>query len=157
IDFAASPFYVNTELAPWLDRSQNGDRGPRRAGVSSFGFGGTNAHVVLEEPPAPLPTDPDRPWHLLVLSARSAAAVSEATGTLAAYLDQNPDADTADVAFTLEVGRRTFEHRRAVACRSAADGRDALADPTRAVTGVYDGREPQVAFLFPGQGAQHPG
>ena len=60
IDFAASPFFVNTDLASWPE-------GPRRAGVSSFGFGGTNAHVVLEEAPVLPPTDPDRSWQLLVL------------------------------------------------------------------------------------------
>ncbi|HZF09074.1 MAG TPA: MupA/Atu3671 family FMN-dependent luciferase-like monooxygenase [Thermoanaerobaculia bacterium] len=163
IDFAGSPFFVNTELAPWpagnIGDTGDTDGNPRsrRAGVSSFGFGGTNAHVVLEEPPPSTPTDPDRPWHLLVLSARSAGALGAATGNLAEFLDQNPGIDTADVAYTLETGRRAFEHRRAVACRNALDGRDALGDPTRASTGVYDGRERQVAFLFPGQGAQHPG
>ncbi|HEY4574961.1 MAG TPA: polyketide synthase, partial [Thermoanaerobaculia bacterium] len=117
IDFARSPFYVNTECRPWRPEGW-----PRRAGVSAFAIGGVNAHVVLEEPPAPLPTDPDRPWRLLVLSARSAAALAAATANLAGFLDQNPEADTADVAYTLEVGRRAFEHRRAVACRSALDG-----------------------------------
>jgi phthiocerol/phenolphthiocerol synthesis type-I polyketide synthase E len=165
IDFAASPFFVNTELSPW----PSGNRVPRRAGVSSFGFGGTNAHVVLEEPPAPVSTaagepagaaaEPDRPWHLLLLSARSGAALRAATGNLVDFLDRNPDADTAAVAYTLQAGRRAFEHRRAVACQNASDGRDALAsgDPTRGVSGAHDGGERQVAFLFPGQGAQHPG
>src|SRR4029077_17990756 len=66
IDFASSPFFVNTRLTDWP-----ADRGPRRAGVSSFGIGGTNAHAVLEEAPPPEPTDPGRPWQLLLLSARS--------------------------------------------------------------------------------------
>src|SRR6185436_4790604 len=64
IDFAESPFYVNTALAPWET-----DGAPRRAGVSSFGLGGTNAHVVLEEAPEPAPSGPSRPWQLLLLSA----------------------------------------------------------------------------------------
>jgi phthiocerol/phenolphthiocerol synthesis type-I polyketide synthase E len=152
IDFDASPFFVNSDLAPWPE-------GARRAGVSSFGFGGTNAHVVLEEAPAPLATDPDRPWQLLVLSARSAGALDAATANLAAFLDGNPEADLSDVAFTLQVGRQPFEHRRALAARGAEDAQALLAgrDPLRVSTGVHDGAHRTVCFLLPGQGAQHPG
>jgi phthiocerol/phenolphthiocerol synthesis type-I polyketide synthase E len=133
IDFEASPFFVNSDLAPWPE-------GPRRAGVSSFGFGGTNAHVVLEEAPAPLATDPDRPWQLLVLSARSAGALDAATRNLAAFLDESPAADLADVAFTLQVGRQPFEHRRALAAHGVEDAQALLAgrDPLRVSTGVHD-------------------
>ncbi|HEY3567837.1 MAG TPA: polyketide synthase, partial [Thermoanaerobaculia bacterium] len=72
IDFAASPVHVNAALTPWKRGAA-----PRRAGVSSFGFGGTNAHVILEEAPeAPArPSPPGRPWHLLVLSAKTGAAL----------------------------------------------------------------------------------
>jgi natural product biosynthesis luciferase-like monooxygenase protein len=152
IDFESSPFYVNTDLAPWPE-------GPRRAGVSSFGFGGTNAHVVMEEPPAPRPTDADRPWQLLVLSAHSRTALDAAARNLAGFLRESHGTDLSDVAWTLQVGRSTFEHRRVLACKGTADaialleGRDA----TRLVNGVSEGEERQVCFLFPGQGAQHPG
>jgi natural product biosynthesis luciferase-like monooxygenase protein len=152
IDFEASPFFVNSDLAAWPE-------GPRRAGVSSFGFGGTNAHVVLEEAPAPLATDPDRPWQLVVLSARSTAALDAATANLAAYLDGHPAADLSDIAYTLQVGRQPFEHRRAMAARGADDARALLAgrDPLRVTSGAYDGAGRTISFLFPGQGAQHPG
>ncbi|HEY0510563.1 MAG TPA: MupA/Atu3671 family FMN-dependent luciferase-like monooxygenase [Thermoanaerobaculia bacterium] len=152
IDFAASPFFVNPDLAPWPE-------GPRRAGVSSFGFGGTNAHVVLEEAPVPAPTDPDRPWQLLVLSARDASALDAATRDLAGFLAERPGTDLADVAFTLQVGRRPFEHRRAVTACGTEDARAALTalDAPRVTTGVHDGGNRTVCFLFPGQGAQHPG
>jgi phthiocerol/phenolphthiocerol synthesis type-I polyketide synthase E len=152
IDFESSPFFVNPDLAPWPE-------GPRRAGVSSFGFGGTNAHVVLEEAPAPRPTDPDRPWQLLVLSARSAGALDAATANLAAFLDAHPAADLSDVAHTLQVGRQPFEHRRALAARGTEDARALLAgrDPLRVSTGVHDGAARTISFLLPGQGAQHPG
>src|SRR5262249_60309030 len=77
IDFASSPFFVNTRLREWV---ANGTA--RRAGVSSFGMGGTNAHVVLEEGPAPAAEGSARPRELLVLSARTAAALERTTDNL---------------------------------------------------------------------------
>src|SRR5204863_8746988 len=75
IDFAATPFVVNTELRDW-----DTDGGPRRIGVSSFGMGGTNAHVVLEQPPEPASAPrPVRPVQLLALSAREPDALGEAS------------------------------------------------------------------------------
>src|SRR6185312_1597440 len=73
VALATSPFYVNTHLREW---KRNG--GPRRAGVSSFGLGGTNAHVVLEEAPQREVGSPSRPWQLLLLSAKSEAALQAA-------------------------------------------------------------------------------
>src|SRR6185436_6881946 len=99
IDFAASPFFVNTELREWPV-----DGGPRRAGVSSFGLGGTNVHVVLEEAPAAEPSGPSRPWQLLLLSARTPTALERATDDLAAHLEADPAQSLADVAYTLRVG-----------------------------------------------------
>src|SRR5262249_50059167 len=135
IDFAASPFYVNTALTPWESD------GPRRAGVSSFGLGGTNVHAVLEEAPAPAPSGPARPWQLLVLSARSAAALDAASAGLARHLEENSEeklANFADIAWTLQAGRRVFPHRRALVCRDAADARALLAapDPARCSSAI---------------------
>src|SRR6201999_4036407 len=98
--FARSPFYVPTRLAPWPPGAT-----PRRAAVSSFGIGGTNAHVVLEEAPALPASGPSRPAALLLLSARSAAALERASENLARFLDVHPESDLADVAHTLPVGR----------------------------------------------------
>ncbi|HEY7511838.1 MAG TPA: amino acid adenylation domain-containing protein, partial [Vicinamibacteria bacterium] len=150
IDFAASPFRVNARLADW-------PRGgaPRRAGVSSFGLGGTNAHVVLEEaPPVAAGAEGSAGPQLLVLSARTPTALEAAARNLAAHLEAHPGADLADVAYTLQVGRRGFRHRRAVVARDAASGRRALeAAPAGSSEAVAASRP--VAFLFPGQGAQH--
>lgn len=158
----ASPFRVRAEPVAW----PRGDR-PRLAGVSSFGVGGTNAHVVLEEaPPAPAPVPGDRP-EALVLSARSAAALDRATAALAAHLRAHPDVPLADVAHTLQAGRRAFAHRRTVVATTAADAADALAarDERRVFTRAARERPageravdpaPGVVFLFPGQGAQYP-
>jgi phthiocerol/phenolphthiocerol synthesis type-I polyketide synthase E len=152
IDFPASPFVVNTQLRPWTGPA------PLRAGVSAFGFGGTNTHVILEEaPPAEPSTKSERPWQLLVWSARSAAALEAATADLAAWLRQHLETPLADVAFTLQVGRRDFDHRRVLVCRSTEEAAAALEARAseRLLTGVRKSGEPPVAFLFPGQGAQH--
>jgi amino acid adenylation domain-containing protein len=159
IDFAASPFYVNTELRPW----ESADGLPRRAGVTSLGMGGTNAHVVLEEAPtAPRrrePTRPARPQQILVLSAKTATALERATARLAEHLKAEPDLPLADVVHTLQVGRKPFQHRRALLCRDLPDAVRSLEsiDPERVLTLAATPGEHPVAFLFPGQGAQYPG
>jgi amino acid adenylation domain-containing protein len=152
IDLTTSPFYVNTRLAPW----KRGDL-PRRAGVSAFGLGGTNAHVVLEEAPQTQRQPSPCAGHLLVLSARSAAALDEATRNLADHLKANPDADLGSVAYTLQAGRRSFDHRRAVACADVADAVRVLEsrDRGRICTREHQGRSPSVVFMFPGQGSQY--
>ncbi|MFG3422746.1 amino acid adenylation domain-containing protein [Micromonospora sp. NPDC048063] len=154
IDFAASPFHLPTRARPWP-----GDSGPRRAGVSSFGMGGTNAHVVLEEAPpaaaAPPAVAPPAGPHLLVLSARTPAALDRATDALRAHLDAYPALPLADVAAGLG-RRRQMAHRRAVVCADRADALDALGDPARLLTAATDG-DAGLAFVFPGHGAQHVG
>jgi acyl transferase domain-containing protein/acyl carrier protein len=149
IDFARSPFYVNTELAEWKT-----DGAPRRAGVSSFGIGGTNAHVILEEAPASEETESRRPNHLLLLSARTATALDNATENLARYLAQHPDANLADVSYTLQVGRKVFGHRRALVCRTTAEAIEAL-ESKRALTREEEQRDRSVIMMFPGQGTQY--
>jgi len=136
IDFAASPVYVNTETRPWpADGPFAG--APRRAGVSSFGFGGTNVHLVLEEaPPVPVSAAStgatgtvDEP-QLLVLSARSPEALAAAAGRLADRLErlaQTPGSPSlADVAWTLQTGRRAFDHRLAVVASGMEEARERL-------------------------------
>ncbi|HEX2202010.1 MAG TPA: beta-ketoacyl synthase N-terminal-like domain-containing protein [Longimicrobium sp.] len=152
IDFASSPFLVRGKAAKW---EANGT--PRRAGVSSFGIGGTNAHIILEEAPEVEPSRARRDTHLLVLSARSGAALDQATANLANHLRANPEAKLAEVAHTLQSGRREFTHRRALVVREGEDAA-ALLDarqPDRVATGVAEAGHRSVAFLFPGLGDQY--
>lgn len=154
IDLENSPFYVNTRLAPW-NRGQT----PRRAGVSSFGVGGTNAHIVLEESPPVELSRSSRPGQLLILSARSDAALDEVTRNLTEHMKSHPDTDLASVAYTLQTGRRAFEHRRSVACVDVADAIQVLANRNRCCvhTRHQQGRGASVVFMFPGQGSQYVG
>jgi len=153
IDFANSPFFVADRLLDWEP-----DGLPRRAGVSSFGIGGTNAHVVLEEAPQMEPPDPSRPLQLLLLSAKTQSALDQATWNLADHLLQNPDANLADVAYTLQVGRRGFSYRRALVARDAQEAVTLLGDPEaqRGATAHQEHEQRPVVFMFTGQGAQYP-
>ena len=151
-DLKNSPFLVEGKRTEWKSD------GPRRAGVSAFGVGGTNAHVVLEQAPERRALPSRRPDQLLVLSARSPAALDQATDNLAAHLKSHPDLDLADVAWTLQVGRRPFDCRRAVVAANATEAVSLLSKRDRAhvQTRLKPNDAPEVYFLFPGQGSQHP-
>ncbi|MBW4636668.1 MAG: SDR family NAD(P)-dependent oxidoreductase [Gloeocapsa sp. UFS-A4-WI-NPMV-4B04] len=150
IDFANSPFYVNTKLAEWTGCT------PRRAGVSSLGIGGTNAHVILEEAPTIPESSPSRPWQLLVLSAKTQSALETATQNLAQHLKQHPQLNLADVAYTLQVGRREFNHRRVLVCQGIEDAIKQLQrDDHWISTQLQEPGDRSIVFMFPGQGAQY--
>ncbi|MDB6070739.1 MAG: amino acid adenylation protein [Verrucomicrobiales bacterium] len=160
LNLGDSPFYVVDKLRPWTSDH------PLRAGVSSFGVGGTNAHVVLEEAPYCPPSDgPSRPHQLLVLSAKTPDALTESCANLADHLGnlsnlkaektEDPHALLADTAWTLQTGRQSFAHRRAVAVCSLVDAIAQLRTPGP-LTHTESVRPP-IVFLFPGQGSQHPG
>ncbi|GAA2597831.1 hypothetical protein GCM10010399_30630 [Dactylosporangium fulvum] len=152
IDFDASPFRVNDRLTEWPASST-----PRRAGVSSFGIGGTNAHAVLEEPPAVPRSEPSDGWVLLPWSARSAEAADRLGTLLGDHLARTPGLALADVAHTLRSGRRLFPHRRFAVCRDRGDEVTRLSAPHHPAPPVDDLAERPVAFLFPGGGAQYEG
>lgn len=149
-----SPFIASAQAAPWP-----AGEAPRRAGVSSFGIGGTNAHVVLEEAPAIERVGNAGQPQLLVLSARSEAALEAATQRLRDHLAGHADLDLRDVAWTLQEGRRGFPHRRTLVAATAAEAVAALGAPKRAPvhTARHEGGERPVAFLFSGQGSQFAG
>jgi natural product biosynthesis luciferase-like monooxygenase protein/amino acid adenylation domain-containing protein len=166
-----SPLEIATRARQWKHGTA-----PRFAGVSSFGFGGTNAHVILEEAPALLeavPAAPDevpavaqteRPAHVLSLSARSHDALRELARRYADHLALHNEQALSDVCFTANTGRAQFAHRLA----ATGESREQLALALRAFAdgGRADGlrqahapgrRRSQTAFLFTGQGAQFAG
>ncbi len=152
LDLAHTPFHVNTELTAWPVGAT-----PRRAGVSSFGVGGTNAHVVLEEAPIGPASSPSRPYQLLLLSTKNSAALESATVNLTTHLEQTPAINLADVAYTLQIGRKGFNYRRFVVAQEGAAAIASLAalDPKFTATRHTQVRSPEVVFMFPGQGSQY--
>ena len=156
IDFDNSPFYVNTELQNWAPGEF-----PRRAGVSSLGLGGTNAHVILEEAPvAPTASEgkTDHAYHLLPLSAKSEGALQKTVENLTDHFNNDEAISLGDAAFTLQSGRRHFEHRQFIVAESIADAAQILSGSQPRNTGsakVQDGAA-QMIFMFPGGGAQYP-
>ena len=165
------PVRVVDEATPWQANGR-----PRRAGVSSFGFTGTNAHVLIEEAPAPITVEvaaddstdaqesdaPEQAFNVLALSARSPEALVAVAQRYAAWLAAHPEVDVADVCLTAGEGRSHFEHRAALVIDSVETARDGLAELTegRLRPGVVRGEhthQPTTAWLFTGQGSQYPG
>ncbi len=149
-----SPFFVNTAHTPWPVHDS-----PRRAGVSSFGFGGSNAHLVLEEAPRRAMSSPSRRWQMLFLSGRTETALEQVTERYARHLQSRPSDPLPDITFTSQVGRRPFEHRRVALCREPLDAAEALVKraPDRVFSGRPLGEEPAIAFVFPGLGDHYVG
>src|SRR6185369_10896538 len=139
IDFPRSPFYPARTVTKWEAADT-----PRRAGVSSFGVGGTNAHVVLEEAPAPRRPRKPHPAHLVRVSAKTPETLSTAVERLADRLAGDVDLDLADVAHTLAAGRTEYPHRAVVVARDSEDAVDGLRDPRRLLTA--QAAELKVAF-----------
>lgn len=148
IDFKNSPFYVNSTLRAWKPES-----GPRRAGVSSFGIGGTNVHIVMEQPPEPAQGSVSRSIQCFVLSARTEAALKQSEENLLEYLESNTKEPIPDAAYTLAVGRKTFKHRSAVVFHQREDAIAKL--KSGAVHCEWNGKHLPVAMLFTGQGSQY--
>lgn len=154
IDFESTPFYVNTQTRKWTSN------GPRRAGVMSTGMGGTNAHIVFEEAPELRQSSRMDSSQLLIISARSAAALDHATGRLREFLERDNSVNLSDVAHTLRVGRRMYAHKRFLVSTSREDAIATLAQKNsrRVLSSVTDqsaGRP--VVFLFPGIGDHYVG
>jgi mycoketide-CoA synthase len=160
VDWSAGNVRLLTEPVAWPDRGE-----PRRAGVSSFGVSGTNAHVILEQAPAPETEDdapsagPAVPW---VLSGKTPQALRAQAGRLHAFAAGHPEAGPAEVGVALATARAALEHRAAVL---AEDHDGFLAGLAALAAGEPDPRlveakalaDVRPVFVFPGQGSQWAG
>ena len=155
------PFVVPTERTPWHSEAEGGSEGTRIAGVSSFGMSGANAHVVLAEAPRhvmPTQSTHERPWQILTLSAKTITALHELVGQYAEHL-HSAKHNLADVCFTANTGRSHFVHRLSFVARSAEEMSQKLASFHSEETSkaAVNTQQPQIAFLFTGQGSQYVG
>lgn len=121
INLDESPFYISKALEKWATENF-----PRRACVSSFGIGGTNAHVILEEAPAPTSASKSNKPQLLILSAKTSSALDKIASNLGNFFTNHPHLSLADVAYTLQIGRKDFEYRRALVCRNLEEAIEML-------------------------------
>jgi malonyl CoA-acyl carrier protein transacylase len=157
------PARIPVEGIPW----ENQQNKPRLAGVSSFGFSGTNAHIILQEPPrSPLPKQiPERSHHLLTLSARSDEALRELAQAYVTYFKEQSAPSLGDLCFTAHTGRTHFDHRLALVAESTAQICEELEtfiaeqeeSPILMYGQIPEQSAPKIAFLFTGQGAQYVG
>jgi polyketide synthase PksL len=123
INLQNSPFYLVTQNQPWRRlTTTNGDEVPRRAGVSSFGFGGTNAHVVLEQLDTPIISSASKPAYLITLSAKQMVSLKQKYVDLLAWLQlDNAKHSLAALSFTLNIGRTQFDERAAIVVDSLTE------------------------------------
>jgi myxalamid-type polyketide synthase MxaD len=161
IQFETLPLKVQQYLESWPSQ-----HGRALAGVSSFGFGGTNAHVVLEEAPPNerLAQGQDAEAvdkaRVLALSARSPKALRDLARRYRDYLT-DCNAPLHDICYTSTVRRSQHDHRLALAARSKEEARDCLdaflaqeARPNMSAGCSTSGRKRGLVFVFPGQGSQ---
>ncbi len=151
VDFAGGPFYVNNQLQEWNKEET------LRIGVSSFGIGGTNAHVIVEEPPIQELAKENTGFKNLELSSRTQEGLESLTTNLGEFLTKNGSLNLDEVAYTLREGRNRFNYRRTITVASIQDAIKKLQEKDykdHVNTSVQEELK-QVAFAFSGQGSQY--
>lgn len=167
IPFNNLPFCVQTTLEQWPGLPE-----PALAGISSFGFGGTNAHIILEEAPRlysdhqndKTESDFERSTHILTLSAKNEKALEELVDRYRLYLDSHSETPLADICFTANTGRSHFDHRMAIIAESPVQLHNQLnalkaqTKPAGLTTGIAKtNKHSKIVFLFTGWGCQYIG
>ncbi|PWS29198.1 type I polyketide synthase [Pedobacter yonginense] len=150
IDFANSPFFVNSSLTEWETDAK------RIAGVSSFGVGGTNVHVILEEYQNELQqAAPEHKQTLITWSANSELSRENYAEALAKFIKQNPSVNLADISYTLNKSRVDFRYRRFAVASSKEELLETLAKAPSTSANLLTETPGELVFMFPGQGAQY--
>jgi acyl transferase domain-containing protein/acyl-CoA synthetase (AMP-forming)/AMP-acid ligase II/pimeloyl-ACP methyl ester carboxylesterase len=167
IDLENTPIAIPTQPQAWIKED-----GLRLAGVSSFGFGGTNAHVVVEEFTGNWESGvgnrldrsliKERFQHIFTISVKTEKALTDLAESYVRFLNSNPEVNLADLCFTANVGRSHFSHRLAIATTSKQE----LAAKLNAFVAKEDisglwrsksqaNKDRRIAWLFTGQGSQY--
>lgn len=161
LDIENSPFYVASEL----ERIEASDE-PARAGISALGIGGTNAHVILEEPPE-VESSESRDYQVLLLSAKTPSALDNMTENLADFISNKvahyksydgQSNDLADVAYTLQVGRAEYDFKRAFVVPEDIGHAGEIAkliSPETGLTAKASDSDQPIVFMFSGGGTQY--
>lgn len=154
LELNSSPFYVAKEPVTWTDNNL-----PLIAGLSSFGMGGTNVHLIMQEPPLPRSQAlKNRTHYLLPLSAQTETALKDTRERLQKHITENRNLSIQDIAFTLQIGRRAFCKRWYAVCTNTEELLQLLSNDVKVLTSVPSENSTQpVIFAFSGQGSQYPG
>ncbi|MBL6449316.1 amino acid adenylation domain-containing protein [Fulvivirga sp. 29W222] len=153
IDFENSPFRVNDKLTVW-----EAGTGPRRAAVSSFGIGGTNAHIILEEYDSQKPEYKDEEESVVLLSAKSEQSLIKQTDQLRQFVkERNGSLSLSDLAYTTQIGRGSYEYRRAVVSKDLDELFNALAPELteKKIVRAKGNVSRSIVFVFQGLGGQY--
>lgn len=145
-----SPFYVSQTHKNWPEHFDI-----RRAGISSLGVGGTNVHVILEEPPKAEQKDATKGPYVIGLSAMNERSLNLQKSQLAAYIQANPDLQLADIEFTSLYGRKLMPYRFSTACLDKDELLAQLNGTQNENCFEGQGKINENVFLFPGQGSQY--
>ncbi|NGM82922.1 SDR family NAD(P)-dependent oxidoreductase [Paenibacillus sp. 7124] len=155
LKFEQTPFHLLPEASEW----KVAEGAARRAAINSFGFGGTNSHMVVEEAPQGHTISreayPERPKHVIVLSAHTASALEQKKAELAAFLEQSGEYSLGDVCYTENVTRTALPHRFHAVADSAQDLIGKLKLPSSEPVPALI--SPKIALMFTGQGSQYAG
>ena len=161
INIGDAAIEIPTAITPWTHYADH----PLAAGVSSFGFSGTNAHVIVEEPPKQDILEASvREREIVCLSARTRSALEQRTRDVVEFIKREPGSSLADISYASTIGRRHFSHRLALVAEDIHSVRRQMEDwlEGKHPQGVWntapaEGQAKGVAFLFTGQGSQYPG
>jgi acyl transferase domain-containing protein/acyl-CoA synthetase (AMP-forming)/AMP-acid ligase II/pimeloyl-ACP methyl ester carboxylesterase/acyl carrier protein len=152
IDLDNTPIKIPTQVQSWPKNEK-----PRFAGVSSFGFGGTNAHIILEEGIKVEKELVAKPLHLFTFSAKNEPALQALVKSYEDYLTSVTEINLEDLEFTLATGRTHFNHRKSYIANSTEQLLQQLNSDQQNSGGINREINPKIAFLFTGQGSQYSG
>ncbi len=150
IDFENSPFYVNTKLKEWKNEGK-----PRLAGVSAFGIGGTNAHLILEEPPEAVLEEEMEDTNCIMLSAKSLESLDAMIEQLRNYIEQSSSVSIQDIAYSLNRRCADYTYRRYFVTKTSERSADFLKKEKSRVTEHIAYENNKLVFVFPGQGSEY--